>query len=146
MSAGVKPSSARVASLVDVRALAAEARQTGLDHGLTPAQAEHLALVVAELGSNAVVHGRGGSVSLRVSRAGWLVEVVDRGPGFSEAVLADGGRSDALGLHGVRPRDQVGRTFGAGLASVRRLSTRLSLKNLNPGASVEAEAELTPFR
>jgi anti-sigma regulatory factor (Ser/Thr protein kinase) len=135
-----------VSTLVDVRAVAAKARQAGLDWGLTRVQAEQLALVVAELGANAVVHGRGGVLTVRVSAAGWQVEAVDRGPGFTPAVLADAGRSNALGLNGVRPADEVARTFGAGLASVRRMSTRVSLKNINPGAFVAAEAQLPASR
>ncbi len=135
-----------VSSLVDVRAVAAMARQAALSCGLTRIQAEHLALVVAELGANAVVHGLGGAVTVSVSRAGWKVEAVDRGPGFSEAVLIDGGRSNALGRHGVRPQAEWGRSFGAGLASVRRLSSQLLLKNMNPGAFVAAATELSALR
>jgi anti-sigma regulatory factor (Ser/Thr protein kinase) len=135
-----------VSTLVDVRAVAAMARRWALSCGLTRIQAEHLALVVAELGANAVIHGHGGVVTVCVSRAGWKVEAVDRGPGFSEAVLTDGGRSNALGRHGVRPAAERARSFGSGLASVRRLSTHVSLQNMNPGAFVAAAAELSALR
>jgi anti-sigma regulatory factor (Ser/Thr protein kinase) len=135
-----------VSSLVDVRAVAAMARQAALSCGLTRIQAEHLALVVAELGANAVVHGLGGALTVSVSLAGWKVEAIDCGPGFSEAVLTDGGRSNALGRSGVRPAAERARSFGAGLASVRRLSTHLSLKNMNPGAFAAAATELSVLR
>jgi len=98
-------------------------------------RSEQLALVVAELGGNAVRHAGGGTVRVEVGPAGWVVEVEDEGPGLSAAVLQDSGRSDRLGAEGVRPPGDGRRSFGSGLASVRRLATRLELENRRGGGT-----------
>lgn len=125
-----------VHSRVEVLAAAAEARRAALALGVDAAQAEGLALVVAELAGNAVRYGRGGVVGVTVGATGWTVEVEDSGPGFPPAVLADAGRSDRLGAEGVRPPGDGRSTFGSGLASVRRLASRLALTNRRTGGGL----------
>ena len=127
---------AKVKQRFDVLGVAAEARALAKSAGLDARYAEELALVVAELGMNAVRHGLGhGTIDLELNARGWSVEVHDDGPGLSAAVLADGGRSDRLGHAGVRTREEVGPSFGSGLASVTRLSSVLSLTNKESGGA-----------
>ncbi len=134
----MRPSPATVSSRVDVLGVCSTVRDDALAAGLTARQAEELSLVVAELGTNAVLHGRGGTIAVTLDRRGWQVEVRDRGPGFTQPVLVDAGRSDRLGPAGVRLAGDGVRSFGSGLAAARRLSTELSLHNEGPGARVVA--------
>jgi signal transduction histidine kinase len=120
----------------EVLALAGEARCLSVLAGHSRDKAEKLALVIAELGMNAVRHGGGGGrLKLTVAAAGWTVEVEDDGAGMTEAVLADAGRSDHLGASGVRPPGDGLPSFGSGLACVRRLSSRLELLNTPTGGA-----------
>src|SRR4051794_4588389 len=125
-----------VQSRVEVLSLAASARALALTQGFDAKQAQELSLVIAELGMNTLRHGGGGGL-VQVSRGieGWTVEAEDGGRGFSDAVLADAGRSDHLGAEGVRPPADGQHSFGSGLASVRRLSTRLELNNRRGGGA-----------
>ncbi len=137
---------AAVHQRVDVLGLAAEARALALAEGLDERAAAELALVIAELGMNAVRHGGGGLVDLSVAATGWTVQVEDSGPGLSPAVLADAGRSDRLGRDGVRPPADGGKSFGSGLASVRRLSSRMVLENRSGrGARAIAQRDFSSF-
>lgn len=125
-----------VQSRVEVLGLAAEARELAAREGLDARQSSELSLVIAELAMNALRHGGGGGlVSVSVSPLGWSVEVEDAGPGLSPAVMADAGRSDRLGAQGVRPPNDGQSSFGSGLASVRRLSSRLELSNRRTGGA-----------
>ena len=127
---------AAVQSRVEVLAIAADARALGAACGFDSREAEELALVVAELGMNALKHGGGGGlVNIALSAEGWTVEVEDGGSGLPPAVLADAGRSDHLGAAGVRPAGDGKQSFGSGLASVRRLSSRLELSNRRAGGA-----------
>jgi anti-sigma regulatory factor (Ser/Thr protein kinase) len=129
---------------VEVLAVAADARRFGTCEGLSLRESEKLALVVAELGMNALRHGGGrGRVRVNVGASGWRVEVEDEGAGLTDAVLADAGQSDRLGAAGVREPADGRRSLGSGLASVRRLSSRLELSNRRGGgARVIASREL----
>jgi anti-sigma regulatory factor (Ser/Thr protein kinase) len=134
-----------VKSRVDVLSFCESVRRSAMGFGLEMRRIGELSLVVAELATNAVIHGSGGMVNVALSTTGWTVSVRDAGPGFSEAVLADAGKSDRLGPDGVRPPADGRRSFGSGLASVRRLSTSLSLRNLEPvGARAVAHRDFTP--
>ncbi|MGV3623553.1 MAG: ATP-binding protein [Archangium sp.] len=124
---------------VDVLGFCAEVRRVAAASGIDALRAGELSLVVAELGTNAVLHARGGTLEVQVSASGWSVTASDEGPGFSSAVLSDAGKSDRLGAHGVREPADGHRSFGSGLAAVRRLSSTLSLSNDGPGARVVAE-------
>lgn len=133
---------ATVTCRVDVMAAAAAARVQARTCGHSPDEAHALSLVVAELAMNALRHGGGlGWVLVRCEPSGWLVAVQDDGPGLSAAVLVDGGRSDRLGSAGVRPAGDGGRSFGSGLACVRRMSTVLELSNRR-GGGARAVAQL----
>lgn len=134
---------ATVRSRVDVLGLCAEVRRAAIGAGLDLKQAGELSLVVAELGTNAVLHGRGGSISVLIDLDGWAVSALDCGPGFSDAVLADAGRSDRLGSDGIREAGDGGRSFGSGLASVRRLSSSLTLQNCSGGGRAIAAKKLS---
>lgn len=131
-----------VRTRVDVLGFCAEVRRAAADCGLDALRAGELSLVVAELGTNAVLHARGGTLDVRVSASGWSVVANDEGPGFSSAVLNDAGKSDRLGVHGVREPADGHRSFGSGLAAVRRLSSLVTLSNDGPGARVVAERHL----
>ena len=125
-----------VQSRVEVLGLVAKARSTAMASGLTPRYAQELSLVIAELGMNALRHGGGlGQVLVKVSAEGWTVEVLDGGAGLTPQVLADAGRSDHLGPSGVRRAGDGLMSFGSGLASVRRLSSRLELSNRQGGGA-----------
>ncbi len=129
---------------LDVLAFASEARALALGEGIAAKHAEELALVVAELGMNALNHGAGhGVVEVAIDSGGWSVGVEDSGLGLSDAVLADAGRSDHFGANGARPLGDGG-SFGSGLASVRRLSTSLELANkISGGARATASRTLS---
>lgn len=136
-----------VRSRVDVFSFCESVRRSAMGLGLEMRRIGELSLVVAELATNAVVHGGsgGGTVHVAIATTGWSVSVRDTGEGFSPAVLADAGKSDRLGADGVRPPADGRRSFGSGLASVRRFSTTLSLHNLEPfGARVVAHRVFTP--
>jgi anti-sigma regulatory factor (Ser/Thr protein kinase) len=102
---------------------AAKARECLQSFGWSVTLAAELAVVVAELSSNAVRHAGGGECVLEVSKHTWTVTVSDEGPGFPATVLADQGRTDGVG-------PKVG--LGAGLSSARRLSSELTVENLSP--------------
>ncbi len=138
---------ANASSRVEVLAIAADARRLALGDGVDVREAASLALVVAELGMNAVLHG-GGSAQVQVSvePEGWTVAVEDAGPGLSPAVLADAGRSDRLGPEGVRAPGDGRSSFGSGLAGVRRLAGALALENRGGGgARAEAHRRFPKF-
>ena len=126
---------AAVHSRVEVLGLAASARALATKHGFDPKHAQELGLVIAELGMNALLHGGGGLLQISLSVEGWTVEVEDSGRGFSGVVLDDAGRSDRLGANSVRPPADGSPNFGSGLASVRRVSTRLELTNRRSGGA-----------
>jgi anti-sigma regulatory factor (Ser/Thr protein kinase) len=139
---------AAVHSRVDVLAAAADARMLAAACGLGSHEAEALALVVAELGMNALKHGGGGGLlTVALGPEGWTVVAQDAGPGLPPAVLADAGRSDHLGAKGVRAPGDGLPSFGSGLASVRRLSSRVELSNPHGGgARAAAHKDLTASR
>jgi serine/threonine-protein kinase RsbT len=79
--------------------------------GMRPSERTRIATAASELGRNAVVHGGGGTATVRVVREGGRVgvrlEVVDQGPGIEdvERALGDGfttGNGLGLGLGGAR--------------------------------------------
>ena len=74
---------------------------SGASPEVTPEQAHHLALVISELTTNALKHGRGEEqnyISVEIGLENGDVRLVfhNRGPGYSEAVLAGEGRSVGL--------------------------------------------------
>jgi anti-sigma regulatory factor (Ser/Thr protein kinase) len=70
-----------------------------------------LALVVSELVTNAVVHGRG-AIALKLQRDGEIVrgEVVDEGGGFEREILERG--PDDLGCRGLMIVESLSRRWG----------------------------------
>jgi serine/threonine-protein kinase RsbT len=123
----------RLIGRADCLGAAALARSSLLVAGWPTREASELAVVVAELTSNAVRHAGGGECTLELDAQRWSVTVQDAGPGFPSPVLADEGRTEAL---------RAGRGLGAGLSGARRLSNELYLKNLCPtGALVVANKQ-----
>jgi anti-sigma regulatory factor (Ser/Thr protein kinase) len=124
-----------VASRLDAVAGALAARDMVKAAGMDELRAAELQLVVAELAGNAVCHAGSGVLRLRIDGSWVEISVEDRGSGFSPAVLQDAGRSDHLGVNGVRPPADGVRSFGSGLACARRLSQTLTLENLPGGGA-----------
>ncbi len=119
-----------VVGRADCLGAAAKAREALSDAGWTKREASELAVVVAELASNAVRHAGGGECVLELEPERWELCVCDDGPGFPREILADAGRTD-----GVQPR----RGLGSGLSCARRMSASLSLENVRPkGARIVA--------
>lgn len=98
------------------------ARQCGLDD----TAAGQLALVVTELGTNALRHAHGGRLLLapRAGRRGVEVIAVDEGPGIAslERSLHDG--------------YSTGGTPGTGLGAVRRLASDFHIHSASPGGTL----------
>lgn len=134
---------ANVKTRVDVLGFCVEVRRCAQHSGLDARRTGELLLVVSELGTNAALHGKGGALTVVVTHTGWQVSAVDAGPGFTPAVLADAGRSDRLGRDGVRQPSDGGRSFGSGLATVRRLSTSFTLQNAPRGAQAFAARDFS---
>lgn len=111
-------------SSLDVSNFSARVRRAAVSQGLDARRSDELSRVVAALGTNAVVHGRGGAITVVVNTRSWLVSTVDVGPGFE--------RLDVEGDAG-------------GLGEVRRLSSTLSLQNCSVGAHVVAARQLAPM-
>jgi len=124
----------RLVGRADCLGAAAKARECLERAGWSAREAGELAVVVAELTSNAIRHAGSGECELEVAPRGWTVTVRDDGPGFPAEILRDGGRTD-----GVQPR--VG--LGSGLSCARRLAGELKVENLVPtGARVVARKHL----
>ncbi len=124
----------RLVGRADCLGAAVKARDCLSRAGWSQREASELAVVVAELASNAIRHAGGGECVLEIERRGWTVTVCDEGPGFPAAVLKDRGRTD-----GVQPK--LG--MGSGLSCARRLAGSLIVENLVPaGARVIAHKQL----
>ena len=131
-----------VALRLDCLGASMEVRRHALAVGWSAKDAEETALLVAELTTNAVVHGGGGTCTVRVSPEHCELVVEDRGRGFSPAVLAHHRESECLGNEGPRPPRQLHESLGGGLASARRLATSLLLENrVEGGARVVARRQ-----
>ena len=101
--------------------------RSALSLGWPPAQSAELSLVIVELSTNAVRHGKDGVCTVELSAADASVEVRDKGPGFPAWVLH--GFSTSALLEHARPRELKARGLGAGLDVVKRLATGLQLSN-----------------
>jgi anti-sigma regulatory factor (Ser/Thr protein kinase) len=120
----------------DCAGAAVHARQLAVLAGWDRLEAEEFGLVVMELVSNVVRHATGGFCWLEADAQVLKAVVEDRGAGFSPAVLRDAGRNDRLGGEGVLPPGQrQGKGLGSGLACARRLTTELTLENLDRGGA-----------
>ena len=108
-------------SSLDVSNFSARVRRAAVKQGLDVLQTEALTCVVMALGTNAVVHGHGGAISVIVDDRAWTVSTLDVRPGFT--------RLDV--------EHEVG-----GLGEVRRLSSSLSVQNCSVGAHVVAAHQL----
>ncbi|KYF89447.1 ATP-binding protein [Sorangium sp. So ce296] len=135
-------------------ACAAEGAQIARWAGLSERAQHELAIAIAELVSNAVRHGGGGSISIRAIRedalAGsgrWGVEVIvrDSGPGIDPklAILEEvGPKSDrspsSSSSARLAPR-MPGQGLGVGLGAVHRLMSSVVIRS-SPGISTEVIA------
>lgn len=70
-------------SSLDVSNFSARVRRACVTLGLGLHQTEELACVVDALGTNAVVHGYGGTITVVLERCAWRVSTLDVGPGFT---------------------------------------------------------------
>jgi anti-sigma regulatory factor (Ser/Thr protein kinase) len=95
--------------------------------GWPPVQAAELSLVVVELATNALRHGRDGMCTLTLEPEEARVLVYDKGPGYPGWVL-ERHRASAR-IEGAGPVAPRRGGLGAGLDVVRRLATELRLSN-----------------
>lgn len=117
-----------LAADTDAVVAAAAARRFALAHGASARASQELAIVVAELASNALKYAGGGSMSVSMGDDGrLLVEALDRGPGIADPALAlvDGVSEGRRVDQGEAP-DRRG--LGAGLGAVRRLTDTLVIE------------------
>lgn len=63
-----------------VLAAAFEVHEVAIEAGFLPDEATTLSLSLADLGTQAVLHARGGVASVFFSKRGWRLEVADSGP------------------------------------------------------------------
>jgi serine/threonine-protein kinase RsbT len=112
--------------------------------GLSPRREREFAIAVAELASNAVRHGGGGSVSFRTlaEPPGVSATIRDEGPG-----LADDRRAFLDGHSGggrrVRDETRVTGSLGVGLGAVRRLSDEV---RISTGPDCGTEITIVKYR
>ncbi|WP_437282511.1 ATP-binding protein [Sorangium sp. So ce375] len=135
-------------------ACAAEGAHIARWAGLSERAQHELAIAIAELVSNAVRHGGGGSISIRAIRddtqAGsgrWGVEVIvrDSGPGLDPKLAlieevgpkSDRGPSSSNSAR-LTPR-MPGQGLGVGLGAVYRLMSSVIIRS-SPGISTEVIA------
>jgi anti-sigma regulatory factor (Ser/Thr protein kinase) len=95
--------------------------------GWSPVQAAELSLVVVELSTNALRHGRDGMCTLTLEPVEARVLVYDKGPGYPAWVL-ERHRASAR-IEGAGPQTPRKGGLGAGLDVVKRLATELRLSN-----------------
>ena len=120
----------------DCLAAGAYAKAQANLYGWPDDQAHELELLVMELATNAVRHAKGGEYALWVNATEANVRVEDRGLGYSESVLQDGGRTDGLCATGAKPTHTLSTGgLGSGLACARRLSDKLQLENRTDGGA-----------
>jgi serine/threonine-protein kinase RsbT len=117
--------------------LARVALKLGIRAGLSRKTALEISLAVAELATNAVRHGQGGTMRLRTTpapRRGVEVFVVDRGPGLDAAgeAFVDG-FSEGRRLGPDAPRRR-GQGLGIGLGAVRRLMDEVHVERCLDGS------------
>lgn len=133
-------------------ACAAEGSHIARWAGLSERAQHELAIAIAELVSNTVRHGGGGSISIRALREDtptgshrWGVEVIarDKGPGLDPKLALEieeiGPKSDrsppSAGGTRTMPR-MPGQGLGLGLGAVYRLMSSVTIRSL-PGVSTE---------
>jgi anti-sigma regulatory factor (Ser/Thr protein kinase) len=117
MSASCESRAVHVADESGVGEARRAARRAAREAGLGAVEVEQAAIVAAEAGRNAVVHGRGGQVVVGPSAGGGAVDVLalDRGPGIADVRRA---MEDGYSTAG---------TAGQGLGAIARLSSVLDV-------------------
>lgn len=95
--------------------------------GWAPIQSVELSLVIVELATNALRHGRDGMCTMTLEPLEARVLVYDQGPGYPTWVLER--HRAAAPIEGAGPQTPRSRGLGAGLDVVRRLATELWLSN-----------------
>ncbi len=122
---------------LDCLGISARVRGWALAQDWPDVAAGELALLTAELTTNAVLHGGGGRCSVELGPDHCELVVEDEGPGFTLPVLEDAGRSWSLTAAGPREPGEPAQTvgLGSGLASARRFSDLLELENRPTGGA-----------
>ncbi|WP_437682839.1 ATP-binding protein [Sorangium sp. So ce131] len=135
-------------------ACAAEGAQIARWAGLSDRAQHEIAIAIAELVSNAVRHGGGGTISIRAIReeaptgsGRWGVEVIvrDSGPGLDPRLLQvdeAGPKSDRSPSSSSSARlvpRMPGQGLGVGLGAVHRLMSSVIIRS-SPGVSTEVIA------
>lgn len=105
-------------------------KQQARGFGWPEVECAEVALLVIELTTNAINHGKGGTCRVAVSEREVWLEVTDRGPGFPAWVLDDVPKPPEP--EPSRPRT---RGLGAGIACARRLAHLLRLENPPAGGA-----------
>jgi phosphoserine phosphatase RsbX len=100
-----------------------------------------LGIAISELATNVLKFGREGSLTLtfvREPREHIVVEVVDRGAGFSDLALAAADRRSKGGSSTVDPVRGPGQGLGVGLGSVRRMMDDVTIETGDAGTRIVA--------
>ncbi|HEX6643381.1 MAG TPA: ATP-binding SpoIIE family protein phosphatase [Gemmatimonadales bacterium] len=100
--------------------------------GLGEAERSNLAIVVTELAGNAVKHGGGGEM---------IVRLIGGSPAGVEAICIDSGPGIANIAEAMRDGHSTTKTMGTGLGAARRLSHRFEIHSL-PGAGTATLARM----
>jgi anti-sigma regulatory factor (Ser/Thr protein kinase) len=108
--------------------------------GWTPIQSAELSLVVVELATNALRHGRDGMCTMTLDPVEARLLVYDKGPGYPAWVI-ERHRASAR-IEGGGPPTPRNRGLGAGLDVVRRLVTELWLSNDESDGGARAFARI----
>jgi anti-sigma regulatory factor (Ser/Thr protein kinase) len=111
------PLTIEVTAPAEIQRASKAARKLSSDLGFSPAECEEIALVVTELASNLIKHGRGGIIRLSSieedSRVGIQIDSDDNGPGIADVERA---LTDGFSTTG---------SLGTGLGTVNRLVDQL---------------------
>lgn len=124
------PLSLAVRSLDDVLWARQEVRRLAGALGFGATDVERLDLAAAELATNLVKHGGGGTLELTrlaAPRAGLALVAEDQGPGIPDVAAA---MADGFSTTG---------TYGAGLATLKELMDTLEIRSV-PGQGTRVEA------
>lgn len=127
------PTSCPIRETGHIRLARRAASQLALALGFDEDDESALALIVGELGSNVLRHGRGGEMLMRSLREGEALGIevlaLDGGPGMADVSLC------------LRDGYSTGGTLGTGLGVVRGLAHEIAIES-QPGVGTAITARL----